>query len=80
MKAFRLFSRSSSITGMCYSKSKRHPMLHGENVLSHILFTQALCDNLPCASAEASGFLGGPASYEYRLYSPGVTTVYRPFR
>ena len=61
MEAFRLLSRSPSIMSkMCCHKSKIHPVLHGENVLTHILFTQALCDKLQCARRRTSGFLGGP--------------------
>lgn len=47
MEAFRLLSRSPSIMSkICCRKSKIHPVLHGENVLTHILFTEALCDKL----------------------------------
>lgn len=69
MEAFRLLSLSPSIMSkICCRKSKIHPVQHGENVLTHILFTQALCDKLQCANGRAGGFLGGPGSYEYRLF------------
>lgn len=68
MEAFRLLPCSPSIMSkICCRKSKIHPVLHGENVLTHILFTRVLCDKLLCASGGSTGFLGGPGSYEYRL-------------
>ncbi len=72
MEVFRLLSRSPSIMSkICCRKSKIHPVLHGENVLTHILFTHALCDKLLCASGKATGILGGPGSCEYRLFKCG---------
>lgn len=47
-------------------------MLHGENVLTHILFTHALCDRFLCANGRDTGFLGGPESYEYRFFNVEV--------
>lgn len=59
MEAFRLLSRSPSIMSkICCRKSKIHPVLHGENVLTHILCTCALCDKVLCANE------GPPAFWE----------------
>lgn len=50
MEEFRLLSSSPSIMSkICCRKSKIHPVLHGENVLTHILFMQALCDKTSCS-------------------------------
>lgn len=81
MEAFRVPSRSPSIMcKMCCRKSKIHPALHGENVLTHILFTPVLCDKLQYANGGASSFLGGPGSYEYRLFRSGGHSLYSTLR
>lgn len=69
METFQLLLHLPSIMNkICCRISKIQPLSHGENVLIHILFADAFCEELQCANLRATLFLKGPGSYEYRLF------------